>query len=115
MALTFQIPKLSTISAFLDLPTPMTVASVSRKNETSVERSYTPALAWIVDHGLVSKAERLVPRRIRPLAARALLRPPVEAIDEQAVRSLMPIEFVGRLEDEMERFEALTTECHRVE
>ena len=107
--------KRATISAFLGLPEPMMVASAGRRNETSVERSYTPALAWIVDHGFVSRAERLVPRRIRPLAARALLRPPVEVIDERRVKSLMSVESVRQLEDEVERFDLLTTRCQRAE
>lgn len=107
--------KLTAISAFLGLPVPMTAANPSRKNETSVQRSYTPALAWIVDHGFAARADRLVARRIRPFAARALLRPPVEAIDEQVVRRLMSVEAVGRLENEMERFEAISAECKRPE
>ena len=107
--------QLSAISAFLGLPGPRTDVRIGRKNETSAERSYTPALRWIVDRGLVSRAERLVPQRMRPFAARALLRPPVEAIDERTVRSLMSVECATELHDEHERFEVLTTGCQRFE
>jgi hypothetical protein len=105
--------KLGAISAFLGLREPLAAASVRRKNETSVERSYAPALAWIADHGLVSRAERLVPRRLRPLAARGLLRPPVEAIDQETVRRHMSNESLGQLADEMARFHVLTAACQR--
>lgn len=107
--------KLATIASFLDVPEPMMSESVDRMNQTSVERSYTPALSWIADRGLIDRGERLVPRRMRPLVARALLRPPVDTLDVHVVRGLMSVDHVSQLESERERFEALTAECARPE
>lgn len=105
--------KQASIAAFIGVPELMMAQGTDRRNETSVERSYTPLFAWIVDHGLGAKAQRLIPRRVRPLAAKALLRSPVDTIDAEMVRMLMSPSSLSRLDAEEAQFDALTKSCVR--
>ena len=104
--------KLSCISAFLGMPQLFALAKTGRKNEAAVTRSYTPALAWLSDNELLPRVERLVPKRLRPLAARALLKPPPDPIDVQSVKALIPADILAELEVEAQEFNEITSVCH---